>query len=158
MNKNKSYVAILAIFILTGLVYSCRKDGLESNSPPDPKVAWAKDYFQNVLLPNQGNQVTYSKMNKVSSTISEEKKANMKTPVWAKAKQGYNEGLEFVEAPVLYTRKILSAISKNKEKIDMEIPMSSFDRLVIYKDGNGKINQFIISYIPDKDYLLRHIC
>ena len=33
---------------------------------------------------------------------------------------------------------------------------ASFDRLVIYKDKRGKINQRIISFIPDETYLTRH--
>jgi hypothetical protein len=152
--KNK-YIAILATFMLSIGIYSCRKE-LTAIPEMKPEAQWAKSYFNDVLLPNVGNQVSYVIANKVSSTERTGSKPNLKTPIWARAFVDKTSLYEFVEIPLKYTRKITSTIGKKDSPADMEIIKASFDRLIIYKDKNGKIDQRIISFIPDKDYLKRH--
>ncbi|TCC88041.1 hypothetical protein EZ428_20170 [Pedobacter frigiditerrae] len=155
MKMKNPYIAIVAMFMLSIGIYSCRKE-VASLPEMKPEAQWAKSYFNDVLLPNAGNQVSYAVSNKVSSTERTGKKTNLKTPIWTRASVDKTALYEFVEIPLAYTHKITSIIGKKNEKPDLEIIKASFDRLLIFKDKKGKINQRIISFIPDKDYLNRH--
>ena len=95
---------------------------------------------------------------KSTSSIS---KSNKKTPLWEKSNSGINDLYTFVEIPIKYEHKITPtfSISKNpnaKPIANQQIIDASFDRLIIYKDKNGKINERIISFVPDEDYLRKH--
>ena len=95
---------------------------------------------------------------KSTSSIS---KSNKKTPLWEKSNLGINDLCTFVEIPIKYEHKITPtfSISKNpnaKPIANQQIIDASFDRLIIYKDKNGKINELIISFVPDEDYLRKH--
>lgn len=68
---------------------------------------------------------------------------------------------DFVEIPITSTHKISHTfgITNNpntKPVANQKIIDASFDRLIIYKDKKGKIDQRIISFIPDEAYLTKH--
>ncbi len=99
-------------------------------------------------------------VNKGTSAITELKN-NKKTPIWVKSTAGKTPLYTFVETPLKYEHKVSPTlmITKNPSQtpiVDQEIMDASFDRLIIYKDVNEKINQRIISFIPDKGYLKKH--
>lgn len=152
--KQKS-IAVLAIAVMLITSYSCRKE-VVSVREIEPEAKWAKDYFNNILLPSQGNEVSYSIVNKISSTDRIGKKANLKTPLWSRAKADKSQLYSYVEVPLSYSRKIVSIIAKKDEPVDKAVIKASFNRLIIFKDKKGKINQRIISFIPNKAYLDRH--
>lgn len=152
----KSIIWLLFIVALSTL-FACRKNISEIFSDKrNIETQWAQDYFNNVLQRNDGNEVLYKKFNKVSSLNSQGKAPNMKTPMWLRARASKTPIFEFVEIPLMYTRKISASISVNGPIADPSILKASFDRLVIYKDKDGRIDQRIITYIPNKDYLERH--
>ncbi|RZK58901.1 MAG: hypothetical protein EOO91_06830 [Pedobacter sp.] len=155
MKIKNPYIAIVAIFMLSIGIYSCRKE-IATIPEMKPEAQWAKSYFNDVLLPNLGNQFSYAISNKISSVERTGKKPNLKTPIWSRAVVGKTALYEFVEIPLSYSRKITSMIGKKDAAADLEIIRASFNRLIIFKDKNGKISQRIISYIPDKDYLHKH--
>lgn len=80
----------------------------------------------------------------------------MKTPMWLRARASKTAIYDFVETPLMYTRKISRSVIKTGEVANEAILKASFDRLVIYKNKKGRINQRIISYVPDAGYLSRH--
>ncbi|MFD0939387.1 hypothetical protein [Pedobacter boryungensis] len=156
MIKNKNpYIVSMAIFMLSIGIYSCRKE-MPNIPEMKPEAQWAKSYFNDVLLPKAGNQVSYRVANKLSSIKERERKPNQKTPLWTRASLGKTALYEFVEVPLSYNRKIVTLFGPKDMKIDPEIIKASFNRLIIFKDKKGKIDQRIVSFIPDKDYLQRH--
>ena len=150
--KTKYYL-LLAISLILVMAYSCRKD-LVNEMPVKPEtVQWAKDHFNNVLSVNNGSFV---KIASTSTSTTSNQKPNRKTPWWGRATANKTNLFEFVEVPLFYSRKIITLISKKDDPIDMEIAKASFDRLIIFKDKKGNIDQRIVSFIPDKDYLRKH--
>jgi len=155
--KTKNLSIISFCFIVIGL-FACRKEYNSFFSEnPDNKLKWAKDYFNNTLLSNAGNLVIYKKLSSTiatSATLADKAK-NVKTPIWFKAKEGKTLLYDFVEVPLRYTKKLSRSVGTSTS-VDKEALKASFDRLIIYKDKSGKIGERIVSYIPDREYLLRH--
>jgi hypothetical protein len=160
MNNNpRTYLkyAIIAIAII-GL-YSCRKalNDLLPDQPLSKKAAWAQEYYNNVLQRNYGNEVNYKTIsNKISAVKELTSRPNMKAPMWVRARADKTDRYEFVEVPLTYTTKISAAVGLLGSKADEKILKASFDRLIIYKDKNGRIDQRIITYTPTAAYLERH--
>ena len=156
MLKNNVYkIKLFLLLFVVITIFACRKD-ITNIFDKDTSTKWAENYFTTVLLVNSGNQVSYAISNKISSLEKIGRKPNMKTPMWVRARADKTNLYEFVEVPLLYTRKIIPIIGKKDEQADLEVLKASFDRLIIYKDKKGNISQRIISFIPDKAYLRRH--
>ncbi|MBB2146193.1 hypothetical protein GM921_11900 [Pedobacter sp. LMG 31464] len=164
MMKNKNpYIAIVALCMLIILVYSCRKDFL-SGEDVDPKVEWAKNYFKESLLPNEGNLVDPRQYitDALQASLMSQKKGNMKIPIWQKAMEGKTRLYDFVEVPLKYTSKVTPMLYSHEEgkntvkTANKDVLKASLDRLIIYKNKDGKVNQRIISFIPTEQYLARH--
>ncbi len=150
--KTKYYL-LLAISLVLVVAYSCRKD-LVNEMPVKPEtVQWAKDHFNAVLAVNNGSFV---KIASTSASTTSNQKPNKKTPWWGRATASKTNLFDFVEVPLFYTRKVITLISRKDDPIDMEIAKASFDRLIVFKDKKGNIDQRIVSFIPDKDYLRKH--
>jgi hypothetical protein len=144
-------------------IYSCRKDFMETPEIA-PEVNWAKDYFTKSLLPKEGNLVdvrAYVKNSARASLMSSEKE-NMKVPIWQKAKSDKTNLYEFVEVALKYTTKVTPMLYLQKKgqepekTTDENVVKASFDRLIIYKNKKGAIDQRIISFVPSLAYLERH--
>lgn len=147
-----------AIVVMTIIgIYSCRKtlNELMPNAI-DKKVGWAQDYYNNVLQKNEGNQVSYKLANKISAVNEIVSRPNMKSPMWIRARADKTNLFEFVEVPLSYSTKISASVGKASEKANAKVLKASFDRLIIYKDKRGKIDQRIITYVPSEAYLARH--
>ncbi|MEJ5993679.1 hypothetical protein WG904_04535 [Pedobacter sp. Du54] len=143
------------------MIYSCKRDigNLFSGDEEPNDIAWAKDYYARNL--EKKNNFAIKLGNTKGTTTVTELKSNKKTPIWAKSSQGKTGLYTFVEVPLKYEHKVSPTLMITKNPLqtpvaDQEIIDASFDRLVIYKDVNEKINQRIISFIPDIDYLRRH--
>ena len=96
-----------------------------------------------------------------SISVKNKTLTNAKNLHWEKSVASKTLIYNFVEIPLTYTHKITPTVaivsSPNVKSIpNQKIIDASFDRLVIYKDKRGKINQRIISFIPDEAYLTRH--
>jgi hypothetical protein len=164
MMKNKNhYLALVALSMLIILIYSCRKDFL-SGEDINPEVEWAKNYFKESLLPNEGNLVNphlYVE-NALRATLMSQKKENMKIPIWQKAMEGKTKLYDFVEVPLKYTSKVTPMLYIHEEgtstvrTANKNVLKASLERLIIYKNKNGRIDQRIISFIPTEQYLARH--
>lgn len=63
----------------------------------------------------------------------------MKTPMWLRARASKTAIYDFVETPLMYTRKISRSVIKTGEVANEAILKASFDRLVIYKNKKGRI-------------------
>jgi hypothetical protein len=155
MIKYGKTLAIGICALLSITLFACRKDISQMFNGKPNATGWARDYFNTTLLPNEGNQVSYNKLSSMASFGSAAKKPNMKTPVWDRATSGKTLLYEFVEVPLMFTRKIAPNIGKAGSPADMEVIKATFDRLIIYKNKAGHINQRIVTYIPEKEYLKR---
>ncbi|HXH98719.1 MAG TPA: hypothetical protein VNI52_00505 [Sphingobacteriaceae bacterium] len=86
----------------------------------------------------------------------------MKDLIWKRAVSGTASGYTYAEVPVKYSSKVTPAVfirgngQDTPSKPDDAVLKASFDRLIIYKDKKGTVYQKLISYVPDKAYLLRH--
>lgn len=156
--KKFTLLIILAV-ISIALVYSCKKDIKQLFNKND--IDWAKTYYQNTLQKSQSYKLnSIASASKVTSE-NNNKLGNEKKPNWAQAKVGISPYYDFVEIPITYTHKISHTfgITNNpntKPVVNQKIIDASYDRLVIYKDKRGKINQRIISFVPDEEYLSKH--
>jgi hypothetical protein len=152
--KKTPTIKIILLFI-TGVIVliSCRKDIYGPKTASD--IQWAQDYYNNVLVKAKGNQIDYKKFSKMP-TIQETKEPNVKTALWDKAVAGNTGIYDFVEMPLLSTRKISTYIGPQGDTANLDAKPESFDRLVVYKNKSGTINQRIVTYVPAKSYLDRH--
>lgn len=96
-----------------------------------------------------------------SISVKNKTLTNAKNLHWEKSVASKTLIYNFVEIPLTYTHKITPTVAivsnpNAKPTPNQKIIDASFDRLVIYKDKRGKINQRIISFIPDEAYLTRH--
>lgn len=154
------YVTCVALCLLVILGYSCRKVFL-NEVVINPKVEWAKEYFTQTLVPNEGNVLdprVFAKSEFLSS-LKQNSGSNMEIPIWQKAMEWKTAKYDYVEIPLKYTRKVTTIIKTDPataEAVDPTILKGSIDRLIIYKDKNGKVDQRIISFVPSKAYLDRH--
>jgi hypothetical protein len=79
-----------------------------------------------------------------------------------KAYAGSTDSVTFVESPLVYNKRtgMLIQDKQTSEQISpgqLQQFNSSFDRLIIYKNKKtGKIDQQIVSYVPDLAYLQKH--
>lgn len=148
--------AIVAIVIVGA--YSCRKTFNELLPEKiDKKAEWARDYFVNKLQKNEGNQVSYKNIiHKTSAVAQAISRPNMKSPMWIRARADKTNLYEFVEVPLVYTTKISATVGNSGSKGSNKVLKASFDRLVIYKDRTGNIDQRIITYVPTEEYASRH--
>jgi len=96
-----------------------------------------------------------------SSNARSSTKKNWKYLMFNLGYSSSNDKITFIEIPLRYNRRPSSIVSpKNQVGDDPEkikILNATFDRLLIYKNkSTGAIDQVIITYIPDADYLKRH--
>ena len=155
---------ILAIFMLILFSYSCQKDQIgEKNdlslNNPDVKLTLndAKKYYKS-LKEEQGNILEIKELAKMFPSDVNHKFVNFK-----KAYTSETQSVYFVEAPLMYNRKI-STLIRDPDKTsngistdEVAVIQNTFDRLVIYKNkSTGEIAQRIVRYIPDLDYVKKH--
>ncbi|RYF16713.1 MAG: hypothetical protein EOO42_16305 [Flavobacteriales bacterium] len=130
--KKLTALTLLAV-VLTAVIVSCKKNVTG-------------------LFYNQGEAVIGAKNPKLS---------NSKKPDWEKSNAGNTLVYNYVEIPLGYAHKITPtfAVTKNPNAVpeaNQKVIDASFDRLVIYKNKRGKVNQRIISFVPDEGYLAKH--
>ncbi len=157
----KLTLPIILFFIGMLVIYSCKKDFgklLEADKQIDG-IDWAKAYYAQSLEKQTSFEVKL--MNNKNISTASELKSNKKTPNWKQSSTGVSELYSYVEIPLKYEHKISPTINISKNPnanpvANIEIIDASFDRLIIYKDKKGKINERIVSFVPDADYLRRH--
>jgi hypothetical protein len=163
MKIKNPYIVGVAICMLTIFIYSCRKE-LSDKVEVVTEAQWAKDYFTQSLLPKEGNMVDGRNYlpNGLSGNLRSTKKENFKTPIWQRAKDGKTALYDFVEIPIQYTTKVMPIIYREDpdrtapRAIDKDVLRASLDRLIIYKNKRGTINQRVVSFVPTSAYLKRH--
>jgi hypothetical protein len=155
MRKKTTLKITLCLLFFASIitVTSCRKDIYVPKTASD--IQWAQDYYNNVLLKAKGNQINYKKFSKMP-TAQQANVPNLKTALWDKAEAGKTLLYDFVEMPLLSTRKISTYIGLQGDTANLNTKPASFDRLVVYKNKSGVINQRIVTYVPAKSYLDRH--
>ncbi len=151
----KKFTSPIVLFGLLGilLLYSCKKDIAGLFSGKDElltDIDWAKTYYTQNLAQKSSNNTNLMAANGLA-------KENKKTPIWTKSKAGNTSFYTFVEVPLKYGYKVSPTLMISKDPLqtpiaNKEIIDASFDRLIIFKDKNEKINQ----RIPDQDYLRKH--
>ncbi|WP_316769426.1 hypothetical protein [Pedobacter frigiditerrae] len=142
------------------LIYSCKKDIKHFFDSDEQGIQWAKDYYETKLQLNQSYRLNLTASSDKSISSKNNALTNEKKPDWKKSKTGTTPYYDFVELPLNYTHKIshtfsVSADINAKPVPNQKIIDASFDRLVIYKDKKGNIDQRIISFIPDEAYLAK---
>lgn len=161
MKKLTSPFILSIAFISIMLIYSCKKDIKHFFDGNEQSVQWAKDYYENNLQINQNYKLNLTASADKSISVKNTRLTNEKKPHWEESKAGVTPYYDYVELPLTYTHKITHTfgINQNPNVIptpNQKIIDASFDRLIIYKDKKGKINQRIISFIPDEAYLTKH--
>ncbi|HMI02508.1 MAG TPA: hypothetical protein VK541_08510 [Pedobacter sp.] len=155
--KTKLSAVFLALLFI-GIFFACRKDSSSPNSAvvkeqlADPNypmnVAQGKMYYKS-LIKKEGKIVLKSAI----STSSETRK-NKKFAIFSKAITTESSKFTYLEMPLVYNKRpsVILSFNNVKESKDViqKILRGSFDRLVIYKDkATGKVNQRIITFVPD---------
>lgn len=160
MRRTSSKVIKTSLLIVLSIAafFSCKKEITgEFQNPPDPKIDWAKSYYRHSLEPTVGL------VNKPGAIMSADgkvgvKKTNKLTANWDKAIAEETSLYDYVETPLSYEHKISTTLGlvsdpSKAPAANKDVINASFDRLVIFKNKSGEINQRIISYIPDESYL-----
>jgi hypothetical protein len=129
------------------------------NKSAKANVQWAKDYYLSNLKTSESVNLNFQTATNGTSSKNS-KRQNLKKTNWDNAATGKTTVYDFVEVPLVYTNKISPSVNLSRgisaQAIDKSVFNASFDRLIIYKDVGGNIDQRIVSFIPDKDYLDRH--
>jgi hypothetical protein len=163
--KLSRLAAVLTILSLV-IFFACRKTDFSSSAAKnkaitDPSVALdvplAKRYYK-ILKTEQGIDVTAAH---IAVPASDNRPPNTKHPIWQRAVTGETSKAWFVEVPLFYNQRPSTVITLNEPKQDMATTVkklnASFDRLVIFKNKQtGKVDQRIVTYMPDTAYLNKH--
>lgn len=153
---------VLLLFAISFIgFYACKKERQESKYvKEDPNAALTKEavehYFYNNLIKKPGSII---KSNKIS--VSSSDKENWKHIMFDHSYESENAEASFVEIPVLYNQRPSMIVRAENDSLSeseiKETLNSSFDRLIIYKNKSTKaVDQRIVTYIPDKEYYLKH--
>ncbi|RZK17698.1 MAG: hypothetical protein EOO43_13255, partial [Flavobacterium sp.] len=131
-------------------------DGPKINS----EVQWAKDYYAQKLAATEKGLFSFDKLMSTNGS-SDNMKANVKSPSWEAAVPGISNFFDFVETPLNNTSKKASAMQlsssrNNTPQMNKDVVDATFDRLIIYRNDEGKINERIVTYIPDANYARSH--
>ena len=157
---NKKLFWIAGLHVIVFSAKSCRKDLTAAvGKPVSQEIQWAKNYYENKLLPNQSTLLSPLKLMSSGSATGKSRtdKINIRWDDGYASKTAY---YDFVEVPMDMNGRIIPTIitTKNpdaKPVLDQDVINASLTRLIIYKDDAGTTNQRIITYVPDKDYLNR---
>lgn len=141
--------------------YACKKDKQEPTYvKDDPNAplsrASVEHYFYNSLIKKPGSIVKSS-----NATVSSSDIKNWKHIMFDKSYESESTESSFVEIPVLYNQRPSLIIKEEGDSLDAadvrEILNASFDRLIVYKNkSTNAVDQRIVTYIPDKEYLKKH--
>ncbi|RZL32078.1 MAG: hypothetical protein EOO96_14870, partial [Pedobacter sp.] len=162
--KNVKYdlsAKLRVCFVLTYcliVVYSCKKEivgQLDNKKQSSEKVNWAIDYYEKNLKEKTDN-IVFLSSGKIAN-VSDKMSINIRTPHWRTAEAGENSFYEFIETDITSSRKTTPTfkvvVDPNQvPQADLEVIGASFDRLLIFKDKNGFVNQRVITYVPDIQY------
>ena len=157
---------LVSLLLLISLMFlNCRKNDINF-----PAASFAKAKKADLTDVNKPMNVSLAKLyykmltkeygNKVNN-MGGDNRPNRKYVYWKKAITSENSRYSFVEMPLLYNRKA-TVVKKDRGSVqnkaeEDKIAKASFDRLVIYKNKkNANLNQRIVTYTPDIDYLERH--
>lgn len=155
----KTLIVVFSLFLCLSVFYACqKKDYAEEFNKPGQALntELAHAYFYSTLGKNGANVVKNSGDKNSSDT-----RKNYKIPMFKKAYTSSTDQYSFVEVPLFYNQRTAILLkSRDSSKMstnDHKILMSSFDRLIIFKDKKtGEINQRIVTYLPDADYVNKH--
>jgi hypothetical protein len=163
--KNKFLLLFISI---TVVFYACRKEFKnESDSRISVDGAFsptaARHYFYNVLRKQADPSAIENNLvavNGITAAKSLYGRNNKIYPYWQFATTGSNAKYDYVELPYTSKAKISTIVRLNGTESTpsaaQPVLAKSLNRLIIYKNKAGKINQRLVSYIPDKDYLAKH--
>lgn len=153
--RNKILITALCLSIL-GLLYACHKELSQPDSEiTDPNIELdvnlAKKYYKS-LKSARGD---LAKRKTGASTSSD--RPNRKFLMFKKAYESSTKTSTFVEVPLYYNQKVSAVLTKGSNRNiqdEKAIFNGSFDRVVFYKNKiSGRINQRIVSFVPDIEYL-----
>lgn len=147
-NKSSFYGLYVFVLVVVATLSSCQKDIYS----PEPVRAnnWAQEYYQNVLLKNKRDKKTGTQSTATGKGANS--KANFENPLWDRAIAGETGIYSYVEVPLGATQKRGFFIGKKMDIAELKRRPLSFERLIIYKDKNGRINQRVVAYLPRQPY------
>lgn len=157
--KSKSLLFLISCFGAALFVFfiSCHKGNLSDVNVSKPAESLtltdAKQYFDLTLIKKPLNNVLLSTF--------EKKAAARVNPLWSKAKAIHTSLYNMVEVPFVsgkmyYTMYTFGAKGSPDRSVDQSVIQMGFKRLVIYKDKSGMVDQRIVTYLPDHEYLSKH--
>lgn len=176
MKKLPFYGAISGALLTLLIFYACHKDGatFSKDDPNAPmSIESAQNYFYNTLIKQPGS---------FYPAKTPGGKANWKYVLFKKGYAAQTPVATYVEIPLLYNQRPSTLIkpagtdaaasggnrlatgaapaqaaNANASAADVGALNGTFDRLLIYKDkSTNQIEQSIVTYMPDADYLARH--
>jgi hypothetical protein len=139
---------LLFLVAALSIIYSCKKTFLDDGDKLEDEfsIRSVKQYYDNLE----------SSKPKISNTSTADKKINL---FWTKAYQSKYGLTDYIEVPIITTNaKIVLynfPLDSVKFKPDLSVVERSIQRMVFYKDQLGKINLTILTYTPDREYLIR---
>lgn len=153
----KKSTTIVFIFILFLVFFSCRKNLVDNTSDGSKLDIQSAISYYSELVKNDGEAVKVNSLNTLNSLT----KPNKKYVLFKKAYESETDKAWFVELPLLYNKRTSSIIGKKTEtdnlNSSLQLLNSSFDRLILYKNKQTlKIEQLIVTYIPNQLYLSNH--
>ena len=170
----KKRITIFSVLMLV-LVYSCRKSlmpNMDEGSAAMGKfnVNAAREHIKLLVkgeVPYDGKIALKTMSTTGTFTVNGVSQKTVKTgqkifyPFWDRAITSNFKGkVDYVEVPIaLSSRQIrLYQFPKDniKQKPDASVAKAAFQRLVVYKDSKGGIGQRLLTYIPDKQYVMEH--
>lgn len=171
----KKQLTIVSILLLV-LIYSCRKSlmpNMDESKAALGKfdVNAAREHVKSLVrgeVPFDGKiaqktmsaKGTYSAKGGVSQTTV---KTGQKIfyPFWDRAMTSNFKGkMDYVEVPIALSSRQIRLYQFPQDNIklkpDASVAKAAFQRLVVYKDSRGRIGQRLLTYIPDKQYIMQH--
>lgn len=143
----KKHFTLISALLL--ILFSCQKDFLGNE-----EVAKETDFSVNTL---RSHYETLKKKNSLPTVSSNAKLFFL--PFWPSTREGKSNGLKYFEVALIsYSKKVvLYNFAGDSLKIapDEIVAKATFQRIIFFKE-NAEIKQHIVTYIPDKSYLLSH--
>ena len=144
----KKIYSLLLIIVFVA-IYACRKEltGSQEEQGTELTIAVAKNHYRKLSNNSKANGVSVMTAPKDMTLL------------WGKAYQGKQRVTDYIEVPISAKRKRITYYNfpqdSLKYKPDASVGQWSMQRLVFIKNPGKEIKERILTFIPDKEYLIK---
>ncbi|MBD1433244.1 hypothetical protein H8B06_10430 [Sphingobacterium sp. DN00404] len=150
MKRNLIFVKVLLLSLALASLHACQKDFVQSSetevSEEEFTLATAKQHFRSLD----------KRLAKENPVLADPKSSEL---VWSRSYVEHRAQVDFAEIPLVAKRKRVKLYNFPQDSLKYEPDPSvgelSVQRLLFYKGKDGEIMERIVTYIPDKEYLIR---